>query len=181
MVSGHHRSEASKRDGLAEVPCWVRDDLTEDEVLMFLVTDNNQGELSPLEIGLHALESVQLGNRWSQNGGMKEYAEAVGKDAAHITRCRQAAEVFIACDNQTSGIKLTRDNLIDKARHLSEIHKAPASLWPILVSALLSKEWSVKDTKHFVIKVLEFEVPEKWQAVFLPLPMIILLTFSAQR
>lgn len=176
ILSGHHRAEAAKRAGLDEVPCWIRDDLTEDEAFMFLVTDNNQGELSPLEIGLHALESVTLGNRWSQNGGMKEYAEAVGKQPSRVTEYRQAAEVFRSLDSNAEDndkIKFQRWNLMDKANHLVAIHKAPSPLWPVLVSALLAKEWSVKDTKHFVGKVLEFEVPEKWQTIFMPLPEVI--------
>ena len=29
IVSGHHRAEAASRAGLAEVPCWVKNDLGE--------------------------------------------------------------------------------------------------------------------------------------------------------
>lgn len=178
ILSGHHRVEAASRSGLAEVPCWVRDDLTEDEAFMFLVTDNNQGELSPLEIGLHALEYVEKDKRGmgANGGGLKGYAESVGKPQSRISEYRQAADVFKSI-NSNVGINdadnKSRLELMDKANHLVAIHKAPAPLWPILVSALLAKEWSVKDTKHFVGKVLEFAVPEKWQAVFLPLPTII--------
>jgi len=155
--------------GLDEVPCWIRDDLTEDEAFMFLVTDNNQGELSPLEIGLHALEYVDLGKRGAGNSGdgLAAYASAIGKGKSTLSEYRSAAEVYKNCSDVRTIIdsKNPASELIGKANHLSAIHKAPASLWPVLVSALLTKEWSVKDTKHFVGKVLEFEVPEKWQTI----------------
>lgn len=176
ILSGHHRAEGAKRAGMDEVPCWIRDDLTEDEAFMFLVTDNNQGELSPLEIGLHALEYVEKAEGKRMAGdGLAAYASAIGKDKSNISRSRQAACVYRSCCDVAT-TKIPSDclsQLMDKANHLNEIHKAPSSLWPILVSALLAKEWSVKDTKHFVGKVLEFEVPEKWQSIFMPLPEVI--------
>lgn len=175
ILSGHHRAEGAKRAGLDEVPCWIRDDLTEDEAFMFLVTDNNQGELSPLEIGLHALEYVEksTGGRGISGEGLAVYASAIGKSAARITQVRQAAEVHKLLSQLNSFASDQLSALIGKAEHLTSIHKAPASLWPVLVSALLAKEWSVKDTKHFVGKVLEFEVPEKWQSIFMPLTEVI--------
>ena len=148
ILSGHHRAEGAKRAGLDEVPCWIRDDLTEDEAFMFLVTDNNQGELSPLEIGLHALEYVEksTGGRGVSGEGLAVYASAIGKSAARITQVRQAAEVHKLLSQLNSFASDQLSALIGKAEHLTSIHKAPASIWPILVSALLSKEWSVKDT-----------------------------------
>src|SRR5690554_1303263 len=94
VLSGHHRLEAAKRAGLAAVWCWV-EDLDDDAAFMELVMSNNQGELSPLEIGIHALKAVPLGKRGRGNkgGGMKEYAGKIGKDAGNVTRYRNAAEV----------------------------------------------------------------------------------------
>lgn len=117
---------------------------------MFLVTDNNQGELSPLEIGLHALEYVEKDKRGmgANGGGLKGYAESVGKPQSRISEYRQAADVFRSINSNVGinedGVK-SRLELMDKANHLVAIHKAPSSLWPILVSSLLAKEWSVKD------------------------------------
>jgi hypothetical protein len=46
---------------------------------MLLVLSNAQSELSPLEIGVHALEAVGLGvNQWSGRG-LSEYASRSGK------------------------------------------------------------------------------------------------------
>lgn len=45
--------------GLDAVPCWVRH-MDDDEAYMQLALGNVQGELSPLEIGMHALRAVPL-------------------------------------------------------------------------------------------------------------------------
>src|SRR5690554_6274341 len=93
VLSGHHRLEAAKRAGLAAVWCWV-EDLDDDAAFMELVTSNNQGELSPLEIGIHALKAVPTGKRGRGNkgDGLKAYAERVGKTPGYITQVRQAGE-----------------------------------------------------------------------------------------
>lgn len=67
IVSGHHRVEAAGRAGLAEVPAWVRD-MDDDEAFMLLVLGNTQGELSPLEIGMHALRAVAPAERKAGQG-----------------------------------------------------------------------------------------------------------------
>lgn len=70
IISGHHRWQAANQAKLDTVPCWVRD-MGDDEAYMALVTSNSQGELSPLEIGMHALHCVGLskGGR-GQKGGL---------------------------------------------------------------------------------------------------------------
>lgn len=85
IISGHHRVEAARKVGLAEVPCWVRQ-MDDDEAFMQLVLSNAQGELSPLEIGIHALKAVPLskGGR-GQTGGLSEYAEKIGRSSAALT------------------------------------------------------------------------------------------------
>ena len=57
IISGHHRHAAAVKAGIEVAPCWVVD-MDDDEAYMALATSNNQGELAPLEIGLHALERV---------------------------------------------------------------------------------------------------------------------------
>ncbi|MBC7237486.1 MAG: ParB N-terminal domain-containing protein, partial [Chloroflexi bacterium] len=57
IVSGHHRIRAARQAGLKEVWAWV-EPLDDEQALMELVLSNNQGELSPLEIGLHCLNAV---------------------------------------------------------------------------------------------------------------------------
>jgi len=124
ILSGHHRVKATKTVGLKEVWAWV-EDLDDETAFMELVLSNNQGELSPLEIGIHALQAVPLseGGR-GKKGGLSEYAKRVGRQRQHVGQYRCAAEVY-------EGVKVNIDVhlLFDKAQHLSAIHKAPNHAW----------------------------------------------------
>ena len=142
MLSGHHRKAAALKAGLTEVPCWVRD-LDDDAAYMALVTSNSQGELSPLEIGLHALHCVDLsgGGRGNKGGGLKEYAALVGRGASTISEYRQAATVYDLCK-----VFAQANTLSDKTKHLSAIHSLPESCWPAAVQIMLDKAWSAKET-----------------------------------
>jgi site-specific DNA-methyltransferase (adenine-specific) len=142
VLSGHHRLEAAKRAGLTEAPCFVRDDIDEDQAYMVLATANAQGELSPLEIGCHA---YGLGH-----GSAKDYAAAVGVDAGYLSRVKNAYEV----------LKLTQVNfpdVKDKANHLAAIHKLPRECWGIAAKVMMRGDKSAKDTAAFV---------ENWKQCF---------------
>lgn len=107
-----------------------------------------QGELLPLEIGIHALAVVEKssGGR-GKTGGLSGYAEKIGKGRPSLTEYVNAAKVYSSKD-------VTRvTGLLDKHRHLSEISKADDTLWPLLVDQLVSAGWSVKDTQHWVGRV----------------------------
>lgn len=94
---------------------------------MALVTSNSQGELSPLEIGMHALHCVGLSKGGAGNkGGIRGYAELVGKNEATIRQCRDAAEVVINCVAEYAVLQ-------DKTKHLSAIHSLPESCWQMAV------------------------------------------------
>ena len=120
IVSGRHRFEAAKRAEIAEVPCWVKP-MTDGEAFFALVLENTQSELSPLEIGMHALEYVSKskGGR-GKKGGIREYAKTIGKDRSHITRYRQAAIVVTALKETGASMH----QFVDKAQHLAAIHAA---------------------------------------------------------
>ena len=143
ILSGHHRHEAAKRAGLDSVPCWVRD-MDDEAAYMALVTSNSQGELSPLEIGMHALHCVGLskGGR-GQKGGLSEYAAKVGRARQLIDRYRTAAEV---AENLQHELHL----LSDKTAHLSAIHALPRECWQPAVEEMLAKAWSAKETAERV-------------------------------
>jgi len=130
VVSGHHRVAAARRAGLAAVPAWVRA-MTTDEQFMALLLSNRQGELSPLEVGTHALRYVQRaeGGR-GQKGGLSEYAERIGRSQSHVSELRDAAEV---AETHRSTDRFAPDRLLDKATHLYEVSRADPALWPLLV------------------------------------------------
>ncbi len=126
---------------------------------MQLVLSNAQSELSPLEIGVHALEAVTLGIGGREKGGLSEYARQIGKGRTYVTQVRNAAEVLKAVKpfSQLNG-------LLDKAQHLNAVHLAPSDTWPFLVDALLTNDWTVDDTEKAVkrVKDLLAAIPGWW-------------------
>lgn len=166
ILSGHHRVEAGKRAGLAEVPCWVKD-LADDEAFMQLVLANTQGELSPLEIGMHALKAVPPA-QGRAGGGLKAYAERIGVSGAYVGQLWSAAEVITTSKLEFRSLT----DLSDKAKHLYEISKSPRDSWSLLVDRLLTKGWSVSDTGTQVDKVRKFEIPAE-HAEWLPYAAVI--------
>lgn len=145
ILSGHHRVEAAKRAGLDEVPAFIRDDLDEAGAYMELLTANSQGELSPLEVGMHALHYVAkaTGGR-GQKGGLREYAEQVGRNEKNIRLYRDGASVAENCGNVTAV-----SAYLDKAAHLAAIHKLDRSIWNEAAQHILGG-MSAKETKEMV-------------------------------
>lgn len=162
IVAGHHRLEAAKRKGIDRLPCWVRDDLDEDGAFMLLATDNNQGELSPLEIGMHALNYVQSGHGGrGRKGGLSEYARQLGRPQPIISRNKAAAMVASKLISQDIGL------LLDKAKHLAYIHQLPETIWQQAVEHILKKEWSAKLTQALVKAAKEGKTDKHVGALFL--------------
>lgn len=155
IVSGHHRAEAAERAGVDELPCWVRE-MDDDEAFMLLVLSNTQGELSPLEIGMHALI-------WQ--GEQKEYAERSGYGKSYISQLRSAAEVASVYSSKPDGLD-------EKAKHLYEVSRAPRAAWSALVGQLVKHGWTVADVKRKVDELKRFEVPDH-HAAWLPLAEVV--------
>lgn len=151
LVSGHHRKAACEKAGLAEIWAWV-EDMTDDEAFMALVLSNNQGELDPLEIGIHAFEAVPLSSRGrgSKGEGLKGYAEKIGKPQQNITRCRDAGEV-VKFTQYCVNLELSQ--LLGRAFHLAAIHKLPQECWAAAVQWLVEKSPSVADVTTMAERV----------------------------
>lgn len=96
----------------------------------------SQGELDPLEIGLHACQFVpkEKGGR-GKKGGLSEYAKAIGKDRSHVTRCRSGAEVAMKLLSQLNSL----EPLLGKTEHLAAIFSLPESTWPAMVELLVDR------------------------------------------
>lgn len=163
VVSGHHRFEAARRAGLAEVPAWVRE-MDDDEAFMLLVLSNTQGELSPLEIGMHALKAVPLAQGKS-GSGLKAYAERLGRTGEYVGQLRSAAFVVASLPNSSLEVA-------DRAKHLYEISKAPRETWSALLAALVKRGWTVADAQHHVQQIKAFDIPDEW-AFWLPLQDVV--------
>jgi DNA modification methylase len=163
IISGHHRHASAEAAGLEEVPCWVVE-MDDDTAYMALATSNNQGELAPLEIGLHALECVGKAKAGrGKKGGLSDYGRKISKTHQYLSQLIAAAEVATKSASQLA-------DLLFKAQHLHAIHSEDRQeLWPLLVAEMLKlrpqqsgppKSWSVADTEHWVGKVGEFYEPE---------------------
>lgn len=149
LISGHHRVEAAKKCGLSEVPAWV-DELDDDAAYMQLVLANTQGELSPLERGIHFNGSGR---------GVREYAREVGRAPASITYECQAAAVF-------TQVNTPAPDLLDKTRHLAAIHALPESCWTDAVAAMLAGGWSKDETTKRVAEAKTGSTSKRIGALF---------------
>jgi hypothetical protein len=118
---------------------------------MALVTSNAQGELDPLEIGIHAFEAVPMakGGR-GKKGGLSEYAERIGQKHQNVSAYRNAGEV-VKHASQDAGLV----NFLEKAKHLNEIHKLPQESWIVACEWLSKNESSVVDVKSRVELAME--------------------------
>jgi hypothetical protein len=179
IISGHQRIEAARRANLSKVPAGVRE-MDDETALMQLVLANAQGELSPLEIGVHALTAVGRQKGGGVKGGLSEYARQLGKDSSWARHLVQAAEVFQATRSvsQLTDLmfqidetdKYKRPVILKKAQHLAAIHAADRRAWPALAAAMLKGEWSAKETAdHWVPQIQKFEIAERWESVFFTL------------
>jgi ParB/RepB/Spo0J family partition protein len=150
IISGHHRHAAAGKAGLEEVPCWVVE-MDDDQAYMALATSNNQGELAPLEIGLHALDRVGKATAGrGKKGGLSEHARSLGKSQQYLSQLVSAAEVA----KSTSQLV----DLLNKTQHLHAIHGLAGKPkdgthphWPDVVQAMLAggedgKGWSAEKT-----------------------------------
>jgi site-specific DNA-methyltransferase (adenine-specific) len=153
--------------------------MTDEEAFMDLVRSNTQGELSPLEIGIHALECIEKNiNRHSKSGeGLSGYAEMIGKSNSHVSNCKQSAMVyksFLEFRRRNSRNEvLSATDLLTKSSSLVEIYAAPKECWSLLVTMMLEKELGKRELRAIVKRVREYSIPEKWQAIFLPIDQVV--------
>jgi DNA modification methylase len=172
IIQGHHRKEGAIKAGLETVPCWVRD-MTDEEAYMALALGNVQGELSPLEIGIHALKVVEVsGGGRGKQGGLANYARLTGQKPSNLTNYRNAAKVLSITRNHYNVIMV-----LDKAAHLAHIHKAPRSTWPLLAEWLITpnakgKLPSTKQTETFVKMINKYLIPSEYSE-FYPIESIV--------
>ena len=152
IISGHNRIAAAQRAGLKQIPAWIRD-MDDSAAFMELVLANAQGELSPLERGLHALAAIQAGQT------VRSYADAVARSKSTVQLEASAARVALSTD-------VDKVRLADSTRHLAEIHVAPERCWPGLVDRLVENNWTVEQTKSFVQVVNTAKPPRGHEEIF---------------
>jgi len=156
IISGHTRHKAAQQAGAKILPCWVKE-LDDEAAFMELVLANNQGELSPLEYGMHVLKYVEkscVGAGRGNKGGLSEYARVIGKTHQYVTQFSQAAKIA----TQVAILDIT--SLLTKTKHLSVVHKSPERHWQQLVELLVERDWSVKQTEAIVDAIKEIDIPD---------------------
>lgn len=157
IVSGHTRVKAAGQAGLTKILCCV-DEISDDDAFLDLVRCNSQGELSPLEIGIHALTYAETA-QGKAGKGLQAYADGIGKEKSTISRLREAANVYtklVATCQQVN-------ELLDKSRHLYHISNAPEPYWEKLAELLIQKQWSVKQTEEIVKAISDICIPALFQ------------------
>ena len=152
IISGHHRALAARKVGLTEVPCWVRE-LSDEDAYMQLALCNAQGELHPIERGMHALGFV---DKSMPGRSAKAYAERAGreKEIRNVLREIDAADVLL-----TVGASA---NFAGSWSPLAELHSAPRWLWPALVSRLVAEGWSVEQARKEAQRLKDTPPPPAW-------------------
>lgn len=165
MISGHHRKRGCIQGGQEKIAAWVRE-MDDDEAFMELVRGNNQGELKPLEIGIHALDFIEecSGGRGFK-GGLSEYARQLGKESGRtkFSAYKEAATVYKKLVTHVTGFEGRR--LFDRANHLHQISKASEDDWEWLVVSLLDEDWNVKQAESAVKAIAGLAVDprlEEW-------------------
>lgn len=173
IVRGHHRKEAAKQAGLETVPCWVRE-MSDDEAYMQLALGNVQGELSPLEIGIHALKINSI----------KELAAQSGVTERSINQNKASALVISSIRNGTQVPILKQ--LVTKSKHLYIISQLKyPTLWPILIEWIIKADASVSQTEAYIKQIAARIDPirgfnSRWE-LFLPINQVAFSDLSPQQ
>jgi N6-adenosine-specific RNA methylase IME4 len=132
---------------------------------MLLATCNSQGELSPLEIGLHALKTIGRGKAGrGKKGGLSQYAALIGKSQPYVSQIVAAAEVAKSISQL-----IDLADLRERCQHLYAIHDLPEELWSGAVANL--GEMSASEVEAAVKRAKELlasqAIPAEW-AEYLP-------------
>lgn len=154
ILAGHHRWKAAMRAGVDAIPCWV-EDMGDDQAFMTLARSNMQGELSPLEIGMHAFKAVPPTASGRAGEGIGSYARSLGKTQPYLSQLWNAASVIDEVYKSANNVPL--NSLVKKAQHLYEISQVPEkSIWEYLVEKMVTGEWTVNETEKQCNAITEF-------------------------
>ncbi len=162
IVAGHHRTEAARRAGIAEIPAWIHD-VGDDEALLMLATSNHQSELDPIEVGMHALRTIPEGREEPGNSmSISEYARQVGLSVSRVWECRQAA-IVATLVSLASGLR--KETLLGRCSALTEVARAGRDWWPDLVQWIIRENVPGVKVREAVARLKDFHVEaqhEQW-------------------
>jgi hypothetical protein len=145
IISGHHRALAAEKSGLKSVPCWVRE-MSDEDAYMALALNNAQGELHPLEEGVHALGSGL---------DIKAFAEIAGKPRTSVQDRVKAARVVVVTGTRHDGVRQNWSGI-------GELHAAPQWLWKALIARLLDDDWNYETARREAQRFKDVSEPPTW-------------------
>ena len=135
--------------------------MDDDTAFMQLVLSNAQGELSPLERGMHALAAAT--EKHSKNGkSFAAYARAVGVEPNTLESWVNAAEVYHNLRQHTVSVS----DLDKRTFHLRSIHSAPPACWQYLVERMVKEKWNQDQTIAVVKFVNAIKPPRGYEKLF---------------
>ena len=156
IISGHNRVDAATRAGVKQVPVWIRE-MDDETAFMHLVLSNTQGELSPLERGMHALAATEKGRH---GRSIAAYATQTRRAESTVKHEVHAAEVAKVVPQGTIS------ELLNRTKHLAEIHAAPEQCWPVLAERLIKESWTVERTAQHVAEIRNLKPPRGYEKLF---------------
>lgn len=187
IYKGHHRYIAAKNAKLDMVYCWIDTDITDDELFIELLLDNNQADLMPLERGKHAFTHTEKYHKAKGDVPSKSisaYAKRIGKAQNTVSENKSAYEVYEHCRKSISreillrllgmnGGKDVSDGDISEAwtgamssKHFRFTHSVPKKHWTLLVESVLKYHWNTNDLELRVKSINDvLTIPEylnKW-------------------
>ena len=163
IYKGHHRFRGAKKENLDTIYCWSNNDITDEEMYIELLLDNNQAELLPLERGKHAYAHTKKYKRKEDEDktSIKKYSERIGEERSTVINNKNAYEVYNYCKKRA-----TRVALLDlSARHYLHIHSLEKKeWWPLIAEKAIDSEWPSRDLEKQVknIKNIQKELEEFW-------------------
>jgi ParB-like chromosome segregation protein Spo0J len=147
IVGGTTRWTAAKEAGLTQIWAWLCE-YTDAEALLRLGLANRQGELTPLEIGVHA-RSIEPA-RGHAGAGLAAHATQMGIKPQQLSRYRNGAEVYeVARSKYEFGSRVRA-----LGEHFAAIHRLPRDQWAEFALHCAEGKWTVKETAKRVAAAL---------------------------
>ena len=142
---------------------WLRvvdNDITDEEMFIELLEDNNQAELTPLERGKHA--SINAKKYSHDAKSVSRYAERIGEKQPNVSKNKSAYEVYKYCNEKES---IPQGILLElSAKHFRLVHPAPQQYWVQLVELSIKNHLPTSEIEENVkgIKSIERDLQDFW-------------------
>lgn len=156
IIGGHSRHAAAQAVGLEKVLCVI-EPMDDESAILRIAQDNINDPLPWYSICLYVFQNAVKDSKTGLSRTRLVMA-ATGKEAGTAAmdgkRRGDAGEVIDSLLKESNDIVRLLDPDKNRTYHLVEIHQAPRDHWPLLAGLLAELDWSVKDTKAAVERVM---------------------------